>query len=884
LNLDAGKPQIEPTGRTTGCRLRAGEQLGPYEVLEFQNRAGAAEMYRALDVRVDRIVRLKVFGEDGSGHKEALERIQLEAKALSLVSHPNLCRMYDFCDTRGYLFFVLEYVEGETLLKRLETAPMSVHDRLRIAIELSAAVQAVHGHGLLLGDLNTSNIVLTKFGAKLINFGPAVSVHRTGQTETAPIAGEAGDAVRCVAPEVIAGCATDRRSDIFSLGCVLIELLAGEGGKRPERAAFPPDGGATRSIESTASLRYLLDMCVVPDPERRWQSADDIQRQLRWALAEQSGVAQVSKKDNRKRRLEVAGAVLGLLAIAASSRYAVGRYARKESKGPRFKLSLPIVVAPGATQGVADGLFFAVSPDGKRIAMNATIGGKAGIWLESVENDELRMLDATAGMHRPFWSPDSSWVGFDSGQGIRITKIDGTTQPESVGDGLGTATWQGDTVLQAGDVPGALLKFSREGGGWKRASVKFAVPSPGAVSQPTFLPDGKAFLFLLRPSDREGALYAGRLGTDKTTKLLDGVASYALSGNHWLLYLRDRHLFARDLDFRSLRLGGTELKVADNIASFSSAPTGPIVCAPAPAGKDVEWNLYDRAGHRDVWSVDSDIEPAYYLADVSASPDGKSLAVVKKKLAGEQDIWVYSSSGGLRQITHGGESSPPVWGPDGKTIAYSAPGLSSFNDLYGVAASGEGEPTLLYRSEKDKYPLAWSQDSKSLLFESDVPPANHQPEIWALQLGTATVTPIVVGRGAATQARVSPDNRWLLYSFGERGSNVYVRGFRPGPSEPYLVSLNGGEQPSWGSDGKRIYYVSPAGTLMEVDFDGASGKPRLGQRRVAFPNVSVIHRNVVSEDANRYVLLDRDARVLVEQGPANAPLPDALTVLVNWLP
>jgi Tol biopolymer transport system component len=842
-------------------------------------------MYRGRDVRVDRIVRLKVFGEDISLHKEALERIHLEAKALSLVSHPHLCRMYDFCEKRGYLFFVLEYVEGEALQARLLRGPFSADDRLSIASELSEAVAAVHGHGLLLGDLNTSNVVLTKFGVKLVNFALPESVHHQGQRETRGSGEEAGDALRYVAPEVLKGCAADPRSDIFSLGSVLLELLASEPMTGPNRRAFLPDRGRTGSVLSHPSLRHLLDMCLLTDPEKRWQSAADVAMQLRWARAEQSGVSEASKKRARKSRLAFAALLLGGLAIAVGSRYAFERRALEGSEGPRFKLSLPIAVGPRAAQGVANcAQYFALSPDGKWIAMNATIGGNAGIWLKSVENDELRMLDRASGMHRPFWSPDSSWVGFDSGQGLRIAKVDGTTQPESVGDGLGNATWtKGDTILLAGDEGGTLVKFLREGEGWKRSILKLAVPS-GTISYPTFTPDGNAFLFVLRTPDKGGAVYAARLGTDKTTQLLERVTSYALSGNHWILYSRDRQLFARDFDFRSLRLGASEIKVADNSSSFSSTTTGPIVYAPARTGKDVEWEVYDRAGHRDVWPVDSDVEPPYSLVDVSASPDGKSFAVVKSSLALGHEIWVYSASRGMRQITHGRESSPPVWRPDGKTIAYSAPGPAAFQDLYEVNASGEGEPTLLYRSETDKYPLAWSQDRKSLLFESDIPPVHHKPEIWVLQLGTAIATPVVAGGDAATQARVSPDNRWLLYSSGEHGSNVYVRAFGPGAFEPYLVSLHGGEQPSWGSDGKRIYYVSPTGALMETDFDGASAKPRLGAVRVAFPNVTVIHRNVVGEDANRYVLFDRDSHLLVEQTIANAPLPRALTVLVNWLP
>ena len=879
----AGKSQIEPTGRT---RLRAGEQLGPYEVLEFQNRAGTTEVYRGRDVRVDRVVRLKVFGDEAYSHQEARERINLEAKALSLVSHPNLCRMYDFCEKSGHIFFVLEYVEGEALRTRLETAPMAVHERLRIAIQLSEAVEAVHRYGLLLGDLDSSNVVLTKFGVKVMNFATAPSLDYMRQTESPKNGGAAGNSLRhVVAPEVFDGCAADRRSDIFSLGWVLMELLADERVKRLNHVDFTPNSRGTRSLRSRPSLRYLLDMCVVPDPDRRWQSADDIAMQLRWALADQSGLIEASKKEVFKRRLQVVGLILGLSAIAAGS-FALQRYAaREESQGPRFRLSLPIAADPRATGGAADSAqFFALSPNGKWIAMNATIGGNAGIWLRGIENDELRMLYA-GGMHRPFWSPDSSWVGFDSAQGIRIARVDGTSQPESVGNGLGNATWgKGDTVLLADRQQKGLVQFSREGKGWKPSILRLAVPPDGPVSDPAFMADGNAFLFRLQHSYKEGPVYAARLGTDKSTKLLERAESFALSGNHWLLYLRDGQLYARDFDFRSLKLGASELKVAENVGSFSATTTGCIVYAPALGGKVVEWRVYDRAGHRQVWSVDSDVKPPYFLTDVSASPDGKSLAVAIRNVTGGQDIWVYSAAGGMRQITHGGESNSPVWAPDGKTIAYSTPGLSSLSDLYRVNASGEGEPTLLYRSETNKYPLAWSQDSKSLLFENDILPSNQELEIWALQLDTATVTPVVFGPGNATQARLSPDNRWLLYSFSEHGSNVFVRGFAPGASEPVLVSLSGGEQPSWGVDGKRIYFVSPAGTLMEVDFDSVSGTPRLGQTRVAFPDVTVIHRNVASEDANRYLLLDRDSRVLVEQAPANAPLPRAFTVLVNWLP
>ena len=870
--------------------LEPGKRLGVYELVEPCGRFCEAEIYLGRDTQNNRCVTLGVI--HGSAVRGGIRGEEMDKLfgILSRLSHPNLARICDLQRTGDYAVLVYERIEGEILSARLERTGVELRQGVAIAAEISEALHYLHSMGVLHGALNPAHVVLTADGVKLTAFGLGQRLQPEGETGTGRDYEQNAEEAQYVAPEVTGGKQADVRSEIYSLGAILSELVVRRSatdqltlgpGSRHEFAALPLE------------LRRTLGACIAAAREERWQSAGDVAMRLRWIQGRLSSKSLSSALESGGRARVWGG--IAIVAIALACGASLGEFRSKPLGKTKWNLFLQLdpnstVTSPGATELNS---FFAVSPNGKMVAMNATIQGKSGVWLRSLESDEVRFLDFAESWHKPFWSPDSGSVGFSANSEIRLASVDGSGTVETIRSGMGNASWSSRGALLIADRKdsGALVALTQDRGAWKRSSVRIPPDTFVYFDDPKFLSNGEDFLYRMITGGHKGDLYVGSMKSDRATKLLSEIEAFDLPLDRRLLYLKDHRLYARDFDPVSLKLGDSETEIAQGVAAFSATPDVVVYEKSGAGQKQHDWKWAQRSGQANnpvLQDLVRAIPPPDSIELVNVSPNGRLIAFVRRQPDGLQDVWLYDAeSHRVRALSHDGRANSPVWSPDSSTVAYSAT-LARYteNYIYSASVVDSNPPRMLHRSREEVYPLTWSADGRNLLYEKDILPGNNRMEIWRLEMSSGQEFPVIVPAGAASQARISPDNHWLLYSCNDGGrSDVYVSRFEPGPdAERYLVSLDGGEQPSWSHDGRTAYYVSASGRLLSVDFTvSGAGTPNLGRPKpVPGMNMSLIHANGVGEDRNRYALLDGDSTIIYERAVYARPLPDTISVIPGW--
>ena len=681
--------------------LSPGICLGPYEILAPAGAGGMGEVYRARDTRLDRTVAVKVLAEHLASNAEFRQRFEREARAASSLNHPHICTLHDIGQHQGMDFLVMEYLEGETLSARLQHGPLPHEQAMRYAIEIADALEKAHRQGLVHRDLKPGNVMLTKSGAKLLDFGLAKanvgSVAAEGLTATlrpsTPLtsAGAVIGTFQYMAPEQLEGREADARSDIFSFGALLYEMYTG-------RKAF--DGKTQASIIaailagsppalSPPALDRIVKVCLAKDPDERWQSMHDLKRELEWMQSAPD--AQPAQAPVRQARpIAWIGATAALLLAVLALAFVHFRESRPAPETVRFFVSPP----PRATLGES----FAISPDGKRLAFTAEgSDGRNLIWVRSLSSLSAQPLAGTDEAIFPFWSPDSRYLAFFAQN--KLKKIDAAGGPaQTLCDapvGRGGAWSREGFILFAPDAATALYRVPVDGG----------VPSPvtqlsaGETSHrwPQFLPDGRRFLYWSPGSSRETmGVYLGIPGSAGRQLLTRsnsmGLYTRDAAGAGYLLFLRDRSLMAQSLDPRSFRLGGEPRILEQHISvspgslgfsSFSVSAAG-VLCYRTGAEIDTQLVWFDRAGKRlGMAGRAGSTHPAL-------SPDEKRVAVSRQDAqATNFDIWVLDL---LRATPTRLTFDPtpdymPTWSPDGSRIAF-AGSRQGVMDLYQKLASG----------------------------------------------------------------------------------------------------------------------------------------------------------------------------------------------------
>jgi eukaryotic-like serine/threonine-protein kinase len=852
------------------------------------------EVFRALDTRLERTVAIKILPPQLSKDVVRKQRFEREAKTISGLNHPHICVLYDVGHQDGTDYLVMECLEGETLAKRLEKGPIPLEQVLKFGAQIADALDKAHRSGVVHRDLKPGNIMLTPTGAKLLDFGlakpaalttaatlTAAATPATPMTQEGTILGT----FQYMSPEQIEGKELDGRSDIFSLGAVLYEMLTG-------KRAF--EGKSQLSVASAIlekepvpistvkpllppALDHAIRRCLAKDAEERWQTARDIAIELKWIAdsGPSSGAAGplVNRASSRERILAIAFVLAAGAAIALGVLYAkrpatntrVTRTYVKSEEGSGFIFS-------GDQKG------FAISPDGLNLAYVAstpTPDSKSALWIRPMDSLRARLLPGTEAAGFPFWSPDGRYIGFFAGG--KLKKIDVQGGPPAIicdaPDGRG-GSWnqQGDIVFTP-TVNSPIYRVSASGGPISQLTKQDPSKNETTHRWPWFLPDGRHFIFLAGSTftPRESSTNSIMMGSldSKETKLLFHTHYQAVYASGHMLFLRQSSLMAQPFDAKRLEITGEAVPIAEQVledssiahAWFSPSTNGLLLYAEGTAkNRQLVW--FDRDG-KQVGAVPGD--DAY--AGITSSRDGKKLAYY---LDGTGfDVWSFDIVRAVKvPLTFGASSGQgnlyPVWSPDGKYIAYTSYRNGTYA-LYQKPADGSGGETLLLEGiDHFRVPTSWSTDGKLLVYHEGVSGgtyANGVPggwSIWVLPLfGDHKAYPFIQATFSAREASFSPDGKWLAYCSNESGEyRVYVVPF-PGPGGKWQVSLGDGRGPLWRRDGKEIFYLSADNKLMAVKVEASDGSFAAAGARVLFDSHSygVFGRYDASADGRRFVVV-----------------------------
>jgi Tol biopolymer transport system component len=808
--------------------LTPGTRLGPYEIAGPLGAGGMGEVFRARDTRLGRDVAVKVLPQHLSSNPEVRARFEREAKTVSSLNHPHICTLFDVGREGDTDYLVMELVEGETLAQRLEKGALSPAEVLKLGEQIADALDRAHRAGVIHRDLKPGNVMLTRSGAKLMDFGLARATGMAGPggesgvtvaaltqspTVASPLTAE-GTIVgtfQYMAPEQLEGKETDARSDLWALGCVLYEMATGKRafeGKSQASLISSIMGSQPAPISQLAplappGLERLVQGCLAKDPAERLQSAHDIRMQLAW-LAEggsQAGVpAPVAAKRRSRERLAWIVAAVAMISAVVLAWRVVG------SRGPEPELIQTVIDAPPDVRINERHAELALSPDGRTVAFVAD----NALWVRPLEADAATRLSDTDGSFRPFWSPDSRTIAyFTGGKLMRVPAAGGS--PTSVCDAVSGrgGSWGPDgTILLAPALGGPLMRVPASGGELVAVTTLDSTRHESGHRFPCLLPDGEHFLFATLPGGPNGwDTYVGSLrsGTVKHLMTARSVAVYAEPG--YLLFVRDGRVLAQRFDTGRLELVGAPVSIAD--APEPSDLDAEPVASPSRNGRlailrsepaDTRLEIRDPAG---ATIAQLDLPPApWKVSDVS--PDGRRATVFKG-----DELWVVDlvRSVPMRFATNLASSPSSVWSPDGNRIAFVAK-HDEREEIYIGGLDGRADlvPTT---DDAFKGVTDWSQDGRYIVFWSQN--AKTGQDIWILPVdGDRTPVPYLRGLVEETGGRISPDGRWLAYTSSETGENeIYVQSF-PQPGRKVRVSVDGGQFVRWSDDGRQLRYLNYA--------------------------------------------------------------------------
>ncbi len=884
-----------------------GRRLGPYEILTAIGAGGMGEVYKARDTRLDRIVAIKVLPTHLADRSELRERFEREAKTIASLNHPHICTLYDTGHQDDIDFLVMEYLEGETLAQRLQKGALPIQQVLQYAIEIADALDKAHRKGVTHRDLKPGNIMLTKSGTKLLDFGlaklkqeaaPAIPDSQLPTMKSA-ITGEGTilGTLQYMAPEQLEAKEADVRTDIFAFGVVVYEMATGKkafAGKSQASvisAIMSSDPQPISSLQpmTPPALDRVIKRCLAKEPDERWQSPADLTNELKWIAEGGSQAAlpgSVATKPRSRERLAWSIAAVmfaGLVAALGVGAFAYFERAPEETQSVRFFVSLPEtwnlarqLAATGAPPAP-----LAVSPDGRRIAFVATKADrKSLLWVRSLDTLTAQALAGTEGALRPFWSPDSRFLGFFADG--KLKKIDVSGGPPITlcdASGGGGGAWSRDGVIVFSPAPFSALEKVSASGGAPAPATKLS-PGDAIHVRPAFLPDGKHFLYRSGTSGHGDPVYLASLDSSDRKLLLNSDSTNVLYSQGYLLFLRDTTLMAQRFDTRHLVLTGDVFPIAESIQTqgalnpyglFSVSENGVLVyqAGRGTVGSQLVW--FDRTGKQIGVLGDSTA-----FADPELSPDGKRLSDNKPAEAGNTiDIWLYDLTRGLpTRFTFGENATLSIWSPDGSRVVFASNQKGHF-DLYQKASSGAGAEEVLLQDSLDKFPESWSPDGRFILYRSAG--ASTSFNLFVLPLsGDRKPFPFLNIDTKFTMlfGQFSPDGQWVVYTSTESGrTEIYVAPF-PGPGGKWQISTAGGSSPRWRRDGAEIFYLAPDNKLMAATVNGKGSSFEVGAVRPLFQTDSIgsISTYAVSADGQRFLI-----NTTSEQA-ASAPI----TVVLNW--
>jgi Tol biopolymer transport system component len=892
--------------------IAAGVRLGPYEIVAPLGAGGMGEVYRARDTRLDRTVAIKVLPPQLAADPQLRERFEREARAVSSLQHPHICALFDVGHQDGVDFLVLEYLEGETLADRLARArAIPVADALKIAIEFCDALDKAHRCGIVHRDLKPANVMLTKSGAKLLDFGlaktaaPVVTTSSLSMAATTPpnvtAQGTILGTFQYMAPEQIEGLDADARTDIFAFGAVLFEMLAGrtafEGKTRASLLGAilkdePPRVSHVQPVAPPA-LDRVVSTCLAKDPDDRYQSARDLLRDLRWVVSGAAEAVGVPAARPARYITRAGWAIVAALSIAMlAAAFIIQRLRPAPAVDPiQFSITPPpnatFATPPGGGTGAATQL--AVSPDGRFVVFVGS--GQAGfqLWLRSMNSLDARVLPGTESGTFPFWSPDSRYVAFFANGQLKKVNVAGGP-PVVLCDASGGrgGAWNRDNVIVFSPAStGPLQRVSSAGGVPQPASTLDDTYGESSHRFPSFLPDGRHFVFagtvgVCCPASKPARVRIGALDSLDAPTLLQ-VESWASFASGHLLFNRDGTLMAQAFDAARLRMSGDPFPIVEGVmsegsryASFSASESGTVVYAlgGARATKQLTW--LDRTG-KIVGTVG---EPAAYLS-MALSPDDRRVAVSQATGVPEnRDIWILDAARGTpRRFTFDpGNDNSPIWAPDGSAIVFAGNRDAQQTLRRKRVDDAAAEETIPTDARGAMLPTDWSADGRYVAVTRDQGTAGSA-DIWAVPLsGDRKPIPIAQSASGENYGRFAPDGHWIAYQSSESGSmQIYVQPFPPTGGR-FQISKAGGSQPIWRNDGKELFFLSADSKLMAAAID-TTGSFQADTAKTLFTvnttgfATSAGWQYGVSKDGRRFLMN------VLQQRTTSLPL----TVVVNWI-
>jgi Tol biopolymer transport system component len=816
-------------------RVANGTRLGPYEIVEQLGAGGMGEVWKARDTRLDRSVAVKILPAEFAANAQLRSRFEREARTISQLSHPNICTLFDVGETSSehdddpMSYLVMELLDGETLADRVARGALSIRETLQIGAQIADALDRAHRAGIVHRDLKPGNIMLTKSGAKLLDFGLAKTAAPSSApfdaTEHRPLTQEGTilGTFQYMAPEQLEGLEADARTDIFALGAVLYEMATGKrafsGSSKTSLiasivSAEPPPISSVQPLTPPA-FEHVVRKCLAKDREARWQSAYDVAEELRWISEAGSSAGVASPVARRRMNLQWAGWIVAAIVAAAAIGY--WRFAPKPVP-PRVVTA----VAPPDNVAVSyiDGSI-ALSPDGRALAfVGREKGGKPMLFVRPLDRSAAHAIAGTEDASFPFWSPDAKYLAFSAAGKLKKVGLEGGA-PETLGELLfrgGTWAPSGDIIYSTGQ---SISKLAASGAA---KPVTIIEQSARSVSAPSLLPDGRHFLFTVyrgsQNSSAEGVFVASLDGKDERL-IVPNVYSNASYASGYIVYSREGDLRAQRFDPRTLKVSGDQIRLADHVqydadakaALYSVSSTGMLLYVEGEgAGKSqLAWVTRD--------GKDAGVlgPPAMYYTP-RLSHDGKRIAFdLSDSETAKGDLWTYDIARAvMSRITYDAvNESAPNWAPDDMSLVFFSEKQGSL-DLYRRAPSSTGSDELLAADNDLKVPMDISPDGRWLAFNRRKRDSVTNGDIWLYDLVNRKAAPYLTTPFNEDGLSFSPDGSAVAFVNNESGKHeVYVQQF-PDAGVKIVVSRNGGRMPAWRADGKELYYLSEDWMIVAV--------------------------------------------------------------------
>ena len=885
--------------------LTSGTTLGPYQIDAPLGAGGMGEVYKATDTRLDRTVAIKVLPQHVAADPDLKQRFEREARTVAALNHPYICTLHDIGSQDGIDFLVMEYLDGQTVAQRLEKGALPLDQALQIAIDIADGLDKAHRQGIVHRDLKPANIMLTKAGAKLLDFGlaklkppeqagglSALPTQPADLTQQGAILGT----FQYMAPEQLEGQEADARTDIFAFGTVVYEMVTGrkafEGKSQASLIAAildrdPPAMSELQAM-SPPTLDLIIKTCLAKNPDDRWQTVGDVGRQLQIVASvpdDAAGVAPSSATAHSGRLGIQVAATAALLAAVVTGlvMWSVMRQPVATPEIVRFRMPGP------ARELRAVGPGFTVSPDGTRIVYSGlqADGNGTQLYLRTLDQIDATPIPGTAAAADPFFSPDGQWVGFlQTGVVWKLSLLGGTPERVSTVTELYSqagASWGDDDHIVVGTETSGLLRVSADGGDLVELTTLDASAGEAAHRWPSTIADTPAVLFAIAHDRGPGIgtstsptqLAVVSTETGEVTKLgLDGTSPRYISTGH-ILYVgaEDRTLRAAPFDPNRLVVTGPPVNLTQRVAVSSTGAAsvgvsgnGRLVYVSGPAGQVGRWRLVwaDRTGRMIEPVVDGLTHPWPRL-----SPDGRSVAA-----SVDGYIWIYDLPRGYstRVTETGSDNITPGWTPDGAAVVFSS-NRTSDPDLYSRPVDLSSPSTLVLDEPVLLMSPSWSPDGEHLLYYRIDP--DRQRDLWILSDG-GDPTPYLRTNFNEVSPRFSPDGHWVAYASDQSGeSRIYVSSF-PDGDRTIPISAGPGTQAVWSQSGRELFYRNGTQMLaveiqLEPEFTVGDATVLFDEPYVVDPADSGAHTYDVSPDGEQFLMLQNSVTAATE-----------FTVVLNW--